>query len=160
MWEIPSNWESMVTCTCWKFGQIAFSRAISKPSEPLNCHTWPVNTCYLSSSRVIASLLSCLMSLTFSTILHVQIILDFVACDFFFPSFLFSSTKKGKYGATHRGPSQFHRCRAIHHILSVWISNISLQQSRWCNRYGLWAHIKWIPWGYSIWLPRDIWSDY
>lgn len=42
------------------------------------------DTSYLSSSRVIASLLSFLMGLTFSTILNVQIILDFVACDFFF----------------------------------------------------------------------------
>lgn len=48
-----------------------------------------MDTCYLSSSRVIASLLSLLMDLTFSTILNVQIILDFVACDFFF-IFLFS----------------------------------------------------------------------
>lgn len=60
--------------------------AISQSSELLNCHMWPVNTCYLSSSRVMASFLSCLMGLTFSTILNVQIILDSVACDFFFSS--------------------------------------------------------------------------
>lgn len=38
--------------------------------------------------------LSCLMDLTFSTILNVQIIVDCVACDFFHPPFLFSSCRK------------------------------------------------------------------
>lgn len=73
--------------------KIALSRAISRPSEPLNCHMRPTNASYLSSSRVIASFLSRLMGLTFSTVLNVQIILDFVACDFFSFS-LFSSPRK------------------------------------------------------------------
>ena len=85
----------MVTQTWCKFGQTVFSYAISQSSELLNCHMWPVNTCYLSSSRVIASFLSRLMGLTFSTILNVQIILDSVVCDFFF---LLPKKKKKKTG--------------------------------------------------------------
>ena len=117
----------MVTQTWCKFGQTVFSYAISQSSELLNCHMWPVNTCYLSSSRVIASFLSRLMGLTFSTILNVQIILDSVVCDFFF--LLPKKKKKKRQAATHQSLSRFHRCQVIHHILSVWISNISLQQS-------------------------------
>lgn len=56
--------------------------------------------------------------------------------------FLLSSPQKRKCAATHQSPSQFCCCRLIHHIWSVWISNISVQQPKWCNRYGLWAHIK------------------
>lgn len=41
------------------------------------CHMQPMNTCYPSSSRVIASFLSRLMGLTFSSTLNVQIILNF-----------------------------------------------------------------------------------
>lgn len=80
--------------TLWSYGdmymvriwfQIAFSRAISQPSKPLSGYIQPMNTSHLSSSGVIASFLSRLMGLTFSTILNVQIILDFAACEFFFP---------------------------------------------------------------------------
>lgn len=154
--------------TLWNYGdmymvriwfEIAFSRAISQPSKPLSSHIQPMNTSHLSSSGVIASFLSRLMGLTFSTILNVQIILDFAACDFFFPLFPFAPQKR-KCAATHQSSSHFHRCQVIHHILNVWISNIALQQPKWCNRYGLWAHIKWIPPGYSLWMQRDIWSDY
>lgn len=148
----------MVTHTWWKSGQIAFrpmpwSGCIWRLS---GCHMQAVNTCYQFSSRVMASFLSCFMRLTFSSILNVQIILNF------FSQWIFSPPpqKRRERTAARQSLGQFHRCRAIHHILSVWISNISLQQSRWCNRYGLWAHMKYAPWGYSIWLPREIWSGY
>lgn len=115
MWEICS--ESMVTHTWCKFGQIAFSHTMPQSSEPLNCHMRSVNTCYLSSSRVIASFLSCLMGLTFSTIVNVQIILDFVPCVFFF-LFPFLLPQKRKCAATHQSPSHFHPAKSY---IIIWV---------------------------------------